>query len=104
MSVFRESVEIVNNRGLHARASAKFVNMVALLPEGIEIVWPRQSVYVRSLPVLSCWRPLLTERTSTHTLTAVTRCQAVRPPTVDWALTSAAVRKLVGDCSDPSPS
>ena len=37
MSVFRESVEIVNNRGLHARASAKFVNMVALLPEGIEV-------------------------------------------------------------------
>ena len=26
MSEVRESVEIVNNRGLHARASAKFVN------------------------------------------------------------------------------
>ena len=33
----RETVEIVNNRGLHARASAKFVNMVATLPPGIEV-------------------------------------------------------------------
>lgn len=29
-----ETVEIVNQRGLHARASAKFVNAVAKLPEG----------------------------------------------------------------------
>jgi len=29
-----EIVEIVNQRGLHARASAKFVNMVSELPEG----------------------------------------------------------------------
>ena len=29
----RETVEIVNVKGLHARASAKFVNMVAMLPE-----------------------------------------------------------------------
>jgi phosphocarrier protein len=36
-SAFRETVEIVNNRGLHARASAKFVNMVAMLPEEIEV-------------------------------------------------------------------
>jgi phosphocarrier protein HPr len=35
MSEARETVEIVNNRGLHARASAKFVNAVAKLPEGI---------------------------------------------------------------------
>lgn len=32
-----ETVEIVNQRGLHARASAKFVNAVAKLPEGIEV-------------------------------------------------------------------
>jgi phosphocarrier protein len=32
-----ETVQIVNNRGLHARASAKFVNMVAMLPEGLRI-------------------------------------------------------------------
>lgn len=37
MSVFRESVGIVNNRGLHARASAKFVNMVAMLPDGVDV-------------------------------------------------------------------
>ncbi|MEP7221212.1 MAG: HPr family phosphocarrier protein [Novosphingobium sp.] len=36
--MFQETVEIVNQRGLHARASAKFVNAVAKLPEGIEVV------------------------------------------------------------------
>lgn len=33
----KESVRIINQRGLHARASAKFVNMVALLPDGIDV-------------------------------------------------------------------
>jgi len=33
----REIVLIVNQRGLHARASAKFVNAVARLPEGVEV-------------------------------------------------------------------
>jgi phosphocarrier protein HPr len=37
MSGLSETVEIVNNRGLHARASAKFVNMVAMLPEGLAV-------------------------------------------------------------------
>ena len=37
MSEHRESVEIVNNRGLHARASAKFVNAVAMLAEGLQV-------------------------------------------------------------------
>ena len=37
MSEVRESVEIVNNRGLHARASAKFVNAVAKLGEGLRV-------------------------------------------------------------------
>lgn len=32
-----ETVEIVNQRGLHARASAKFVNAVATLPAGIVV-------------------------------------------------------------------
>ena len=32
-----EEVTIVNIRGLHARASAKFVNAVAELPEGIVV-------------------------------------------------------------------
>ena len=35
VSASRESVEITNQRGLHARASAKFVNMVAALPESL---------------------------------------------------------------------
>lgn len=35
--VTRETVTIVNQRGLHARASAKFVNAVSKLPEGIEV-------------------------------------------------------------------
>jgi phosphocarrier protein HPr len=33
----RQSVEIVNRRGLHARASAKFVGAVAVLPEGVKV-------------------------------------------------------------------
>ena len=37
MGEARETVEIVNNRGLHARASAKFVNMVAALPEDVDV-------------------------------------------------------------------
>jgi phosphocarrier protein len=36
--VTRETVTIVNQRGLHARASAKFVNAVAKLPEGIDVI------------------------------------------------------------------
>ena len=32
-----EVVEIVNQRGLHARASAKFVNAVARLPDGVAV-------------------------------------------------------------------
>lgn len=37
MSEARETVEIINNRGLHARASAKFVNAVAKLPDGLQV-------------------------------------------------------------------
>lgn len=37
MSAASETIEIVNKRGLHARASAKFVNTVAELPETLEI-------------------------------------------------------------------
>jgi phosphocarrier protein HPr len=33
----RETVEIANQRGLHARASAKFVNMVTVLPESLAV-------------------------------------------------------------------
>ena len=37
MIALKETVEITNQRGLHARASAKFVNMVTLLPEGLDV-------------------------------------------------------------------
>ena len=33
----RETVLIINQRGLHARASAKCVNAVARLPEGVDV-------------------------------------------------------------------
>ncbi len=37
MGTARQEVEIVNRRGLHARASAKFVTAVSELPEGLKI-------------------------------------------------------------------
>ncbi len=37
MTELCEEVAIINKRGLHARASAKFVNTVALLPDGVEV-------------------------------------------------------------------
>ena len=37
MSELRQSVTIVNKRGLHARASAKFVGAVAALDSGVDV-------------------------------------------------------------------
>ena len=37
MSELRRSCTIVNQRGLHARASAKFVGAVAALPDGCSV-------------------------------------------------------------------
>ena len=37
MSEARRTVTIVNQRGLHARASAKFVNAVSQLPDGCRV-------------------------------------------------------------------
>ena len=37
MSEARETVKITNQRGLHARASAKFVNAVTKLPEELVV-------------------------------------------------------------------
>lgn len=37
MSEVRRSLTVVNQRGLHARASAKFVTAVADLPEGVAV-------------------------------------------------------------------
>ena len=38
MSEQTQTVEIANERGLHARASAKFVNMVAMMPDSLQVV------------------------------------------------------------------
>ena len=37
MGEFRQTVTIVNKRGLHARASAKFVGAVAALPDTVAV-------------------------------------------------------------------
>lgn len=37
MSELRREIMIVNQRGLHARASAKFVNAVSALPDGVAV-------------------------------------------------------------------
>ena len=37
MTEHRRTITIVNQRGLHARASAKFVGAVAALPEGVSV-------------------------------------------------------------------
>jgi phosphocarrier protein HPr len=37
METARQSIEINNSRGLHARASAKFVTAVSKLPEGTSV-------------------------------------------------------------------
>lgn len=37
MSALSETVEITNQRGLHARASAKFVTVVSKLPAGVSV-------------------------------------------------------------------
>ena len=37
MGEARQHVTIVNRRGLHARASAKFVGAVAALPDGVKV-------------------------------------------------------------------
>ena len=37
MSAISKTIEITNKRGLHARASAKFVNVAAGLPARIEV-------------------------------------------------------------------
>jgi phosphocarrier protein len=44
MIACRESIVIVNQRGLHARASAKFVNMVSELPASCTVTVTRDGV------------------------------------------------------------
>ena len=47
-----EKVEIVNQRGLHARASAKFVNFVAKLPSGIKVVVAKDGAEANGASIL----------------------------------------------------
>ena len=44
MSAASETVQIVNQRGLHARASAKFVGVVSEMPETLDIRVAKDSV------------------------------------------------------------
>jgi phosphocarrier protein len=44
MTELSETVEIINTRGLHARASAKFVNLVSMLPEELNIIVRKDGV------------------------------------------------------------
>lgn len=37
VTILRDTLTITNKRGLHARASAKFVNTVSMLPDGIDV-------------------------------------------------------------------
>lgn len=44
MTSASETVAIINKRGLHARASAKFVNLVTLLPPGVDVMVRKDGV------------------------------------------------------------
>ncbi|BEU99643.1 HPr family phosphocarrier protein [Novosphingobium olei] len=48
----RETVTIVNQRGLHARASAKFVNAVAKLPEGFDVTVAKDGTEANGASIL----------------------------------------------------
>ncbi|MCJ2177981.1 HPr family phosphocarrier protein [Novosphingobium album (ex Hu et al. 2023)] len=48
----REAVLIVNKRGLHARASAKFVNHVAELPAGILVTVSKEGTSAAGSSIL----------------------------------------------------
>ncbi len=48
-----EMVTIVNQRGLHARASAKFVNMVASLPETVAVTVSKDGADANGGSILS---------------------------------------------------
>lgn len=52
MTEARELVEIVNIKGLHARASAKFVNMVAALPQSLEVAVCKDGVSAAGASIL----------------------------------------------------
>ena len=48
----RDSIRIVNQRGLHARASAKFVSLVAELPSSLNILVSKDGVEAQGGSIL----------------------------------------------------
>lgn len=52
MSEFRKTVAITNNRGLHARASAKFVTCVSKLPPHLSVKVAKDGVEVTGTSIM----------------------------------------------------
>ena len=52
MSEFRKTVEITNKKGLHARASAKFVTYVSKLPDGLSVKVSKDESEVTGLSIM----------------------------------------------------
>ena len=52
MGELSETVEITNQRGLHARASAKFVTLVSRLPDGVAVEVERAGSRVNGTSIM----------------------------------------------------
>jgi phosphocarrier protein len=52
MTELCETVTITNQRGLHARASAKFVNFVAALPDGVKVEVEKDGSRVNGMSIM----------------------------------------------------
>ncbi len=52
MSEFRKIVEITNSRGLHARASAKFVTYVSKLPDDLDVRVAKDGTEVTGMSIM----------------------------------------------------
>ena len=52
MTELRREIGIVNQRGLHARASAKFVNFVAALPTSVKVEVEKDGSRVSGLSIM----------------------------------------------------
>jgi phosphocarrier protein HPr len=52
MTDVSETVDIINQRGLHARASAKFVNFVAALPDSVSVEVEKDGNVVSGLSIM----------------------------------------------------
>ncbi len=52
VNTLSETVAISNQRGLHARASAKFVNFVAALPDTVKVEVEKDGTFVNGLSIM----------------------------------------------------